>query len=210
VFWSGFMPSVRDQVNLVLIGRNRQIQNCLPWHSGPYRRTHVSRDQAPSRLGPSAFEESASVADTQSLTFVFTDLVGSTAQASRLDPDVAIQLAKTHFGLLRGAIAAHGGTEVKNLGDGLMVVFAVSSGALNCAEAMQQAMELHNRRAPEPLLIRVGISHGFSGRTPLARGQSKLDVLTVLCGPSTITAGSVRAVFGTVLAGSIPDVRRAA
>ena len=98
--------------------------------------------------------------ETQQVTVVFTDLVGSTELASRLDPDVADQLRETHFALLRGAIAANGGTEVKNLGDGLMVVFSITSGALNGAEAMQQAIAHHNKRAPEPLSIRVGMSLG--------------------------------------------------
>jgi class 3 adenylate cyclase/tetratricopeptide (TPR) repeat protein len=100
------------------------------------------------------------MAETQVVTAVFTDLVGSTELSSRLDPEVADQLRGTHFALLRSAIEAHGGQEVKNLGDGLMVVFSITSGALNCAEAMQQAIELHNKRAPEPLSIRVGLSLG--------------------------------------------------
>jgi class 3 adenylate cyclase/tetratricopeptide (TPR) repeat protein len=100
------------------------------------------------------------MAETQVVTAVFTDLVGSTELSSRLDPVAADQLRDTHFALLRGAIDANGGQEVKNLGDGLMVVFPITSGALNCAEAMQQAIERHNKRAPEPLSIRVGLSLG--------------------------------------------------
>jgi class 3 adenylate cyclase len=100
------------------------------------------------------------VAETQVVTAVFTDLVGSTELSSRLDPVAADQLRDTHFALLRGAIDAHGGQEVKNLGDGLMVVFTITSGALNCAEAMQQAIELYNKRASAPLSIRVGLSLG--------------------------------------------------
>ncbi|HET7523469.1 MAG TPA: adenylate/guanylate cyclase domain-containing protein, partial [Acidimicrobiales bacterium] len=98
--------------------------------------------------------------ETQQVTVMFTDLVGSTELASRLDPEVADRLRQTHFALLRGAIAAHGGTEVKNLGDGLMVVFSITSGALNCAVAMQQAIAQHNKRAADPLSIRVGMSLG--------------------------------------------------
>jgi class 3 adenylate cyclase/tetratricopeptide (TPR) repeat protein len=100
------------------------------------------------------------MAETQVVTAVFTDLVGSTALSSRLDAEVADELRGTHFALLRSAIEAHGGQEVKNLGDGLMVVFSITSGALNCAEAMQQAIELHNKRAAESLSIRIGLSLG--------------------------------------------------
>jgi class 3 adenylate cyclase len=93
-------------------------------------------------------------------TFVFTDLVDSTATAARLGPDVADELRQVHFRLLRGAVASSGGVEVKNLGDGLMVMYASPSGALMGAVGMQQAIERHNRSSSEPLGIRVGIATG--------------------------------------------------
>ncbi len=97
---------------------------------------------------------------TTMTSVLFTDLVDSTATASRLGPEQTEQLRNTHFGLLREAIASTGGTEVKNLGDGLMVAFASPSRALACAVAMQQAIERHNRQAHEPLGIRIGLSVG--------------------------------------------------
>ncbi len=91
---------------------------------------------------------------------LFTDLVDSTALASRLGPDGAEQLRQTHFGLLRDVIDATGGNEVKNLGDGLMVTFSSPSRALACATGMQQAIERHNLRAPDALGVRIGLSAG--------------------------------------------------
>ena len=73
-------------------------------------------------------------------TFVFTDLVGSTELLSRVGEVRADELRREHFGLLRDAIAEHGGREVKNLGDGLMVVFDGVTAALDGAVAMQQAI----------------------------------------------------------------------
>ena len=93
-------------------------------------------------------------------TLVFTDLVDSTATAARLGPVAAEELRLKHFGLLRGAIAASGGTEVKNLGDGLMVAFSSPSRALACAVGMQQAIEHHNRAGGEQLGLRIGIATG--------------------------------------------------
>jgi len=46
--------------------------------------------------------------------------------------------------------------EVKNLGDGVMVVFTSASAALACGVAMQQAVEQHDRRG----LDRVGLRSG--------------------------------------------------
>jgi len=93
-------------------------------------------------------------------TFVFTDLVDSTATAARLGPERAEELRTTHFRLLRGAVAASGGTEVKNLGDGLMVVYSSPSRALSGAVGMAQAIEHHNRSSDEPLGVRIGVSTG--------------------------------------------------
>ncbi len=93
-------------------------------------------------------------------TFVFTDLVDSTATAARLGPAAAEELRQTHFRLLRGAVAASGGTEVKNLGDGLMVMYSSPSRALSGAAGMQQAIEHHNRSADEPFGVRIGMSVG--------------------------------------------------
>src|SRR5262245_31608827 len=93
-------------------------------------------------------------------TFVFTDLVDSTATAARLGPGAAEELRQTHFRLLRGAVSASGGTEVKNLGDGLMVMYSSPSRALAGAVGMQQAIEHHNRSGGQPLGVRVGIGVG--------------------------------------------------
>jgi class 3 adenylate cyclase/tetratricopeptide (TPR) repeat protein len=93
-------------------------------------------------------------------TFVFTDLVDSTAIAARLGPAAAEELRQTHFRLLRSAVSASAGTEVKNLGDGLMVMYSSPSRALAGAAGMQQAIEHHNRSAAEPLGVRIGISAG--------------------------------------------------
>ena len=66
----------------------------------------------------------------------------------RLGDDAAEELRRTHFSLLRQAVAEADGTEVKSLGDGLMVSFASPVQALSCAVAMQQAIADHNRAEP--------------------------------------------------------------
>jgi len=91
---------------------------------------------------------------------LITDLVGSTAMADRIGPAAAEELRTEHFGLLRGALERTGGREVKNLGDGLMTVFDSAAQSLSCAVEMQQAIEARNRRAEEPLGVRIGVSLG--------------------------------------------------
>ena len=101
---------------------------------------------------------SSAAIDTVSV--LMTDLVGSTAMADRVGPAAAEELRQEHFGLLRGALERAGGREVKNLGDGLMVVFSSASESLACAVQMQQAMEARNRHAEEQLGVRIGVSFG--------------------------------------------------
>ncbi len=100
------------------------------------------------------------MASTVTVTILFTDMVGSTELSSRLDANAADELRQGHFSVLRQALAASEGREVKNTGDGLMAVFTSPSAALNCAVGMQQGVELDNRRSARQLGLRVGVSGG--------------------------------------------------
>ncbi len=104
------------------------------------------------------------MATTENITVLFTDLVGSTELASSLTPEAGDDVRHKHFSALRQAIATSGGTEVKNLGDGLMVVFPAASAALSCAVAMQQAVHRDNTGVDSPLGLRVGLSSGEASR----------------------------------------------
>jgi class 3 adenylate cyclase/tetratricopeptide (TPR) repeat protein len=96
----------------------------------------------------------------QTVSVLMTDLVGSTATADRVGPKAAEELRTEHFALLRGALERSGGREVKNLGDGLMIVFASAAQSLACAVQMQQDVEARNRRSEEKLGVRIGVSLG--------------------------------------------------
>jgi class 3 adenylate cyclase len=96
----------------------------------------------------------------ESTTILFTDVVDSTELSQRLSPDAAEEVRRLHLSILRQAVAEAGGTEVKSLGDGLMVMFASASAALACAVAMQQSVELDNRDREHSVGLRVGLSGG--------------------------------------------------
>ena len=100
------------------------------------------------------------MAGTETVTVVFTDLVGSTALLSRVGEERVEQLRREHFAMLRDAVTRSGGTEVKNLGDGLMIKVPSAAEGVACAVAIQQAFEERNRETTDPLLIRVGVSIG--------------------------------------------------
>ena len=97
---------------------------------------------------------------TETITVLFTDLVGSTEISYAINPDAGDELLRDHFSVLRQAIARSGGVEVKGLGDGVMVVFRSTSAALSSAVAMQQAVHRDNVGARHQLGLRIGLSGG--------------------------------------------------
>jgi len=67
---------------------------------------------------------------------------------------------REHERIVREALRAHGGSEVKALGDGFMASFGSASQALKCAVAMQHAFAEHNETAGEPIRVRIGLNAG--------------------------------------------------
>ena len=105
--------------------------------------------------------ESNGGATVGTVTVMFTDLVGSTEIRSRVGEDAAEALRAMHDAILIDAITAHDGRVVKHLGDGLMATFASSANAVAAAVALQQDLDLSNRRSDqERLTVRVGMSVG--------------------------------------------------
>ena len=96
----------------------------------------------------------------ETVTILFTDLVGSTGLETRIGPGAAHELRETHFSLIRGALADAGGREVKNTGDGVMAAFGSAAAATSCAVEIQRRFERRNRASAEQLLVRIGISIG--------------------------------------------------
>ncbi len=62
--------------------------------------------------------------------------------------------------MVREALKAHGGSEVKTMGDGFMASFSSATKGLECAIAMQRAFAQHNESAQEPISVRIGLNAG--------------------------------------------------
>jgi len=92
-------------------------------------------------------------------TVLFTDLVGSTELLSRLGEPAYDELRRAHFGALGQAVDQAGGEQVKGLGDGVLAVFGSAAAAVDCAVAIQQAVDLRSRTSI-PLAVRVGVALG--------------------------------------------------
>ncbi len=96
-----------------------------------------------------------------SLTFLFTDLKGSTELYERVGDLVAFDIVKDHFRVLQEIIAAESGAVVKTIGDAVMATFTTPDRALSAALRIREAMHaLNERRRKDDLLLKIGIHEG--------------------------------------------------
>ena len=91
---------------------------------------------------------------------MFTDIVGSTEMTARLGDATALELVRAHDALVRRALSAHGGREVKHTGDGIMAAFDEAPKAVRAAADIQRRFADYNAEASEPLSVRIGIHAG--------------------------------------------------
>jgi class 3 adenylate cyclase/pimeloyl-ACP methyl ester carboxylesterase len=107
-------------------------------------------------------EEEAASEPTPSglVTILFTDMEGSTSLTQRLGDAKAQELLRAHNSIVRDALKAQDGAEIKHTGDGIMASFATASKALACATAIQTALVERNEAAEEPINVRIGLNAG--------------------------------------------------
>jgi class 3 adenylate cyclase len=98
------------------------------------------------------------------VTIMFSDIEGSTQANERLGDQRWMELLRTHNALVRDAVHAHGGFEVKSQGDGFMVAFGSARRALQCAIAIQRALAEQNATAEETVRVRIGLHTGEAVR----------------------------------------------
>jgi class 3 adenylate cyclase len=96
-----------------------------------------------------------------SLTFLFTDLKGSTALYERVGDLVAFDLVRAHFHALLEIIASEKGAVVKTIGDAVMATFVRPEHALAAGLRMRAAMDALNvERGTKDLVVKIGIHEG--------------------------------------------------
>ena len=96
-----------------------------------------------------------------SLTFLFTDLKGSTALYERVGDLVAYDIVRAHFRVLHEVVASEAGAVVKTIGDAVMATFATPDRAVAAALRMRDAMRtLNAERKHEDLLLKIGMHEG--------------------------------------------------
>ncbi len=130
-----------------------------------------------------------------SITILFTDMEGSTPLTQRVGDAAAQELVRVHNTIVREALMAHGGSQIKHTGDGIMASFPAASYALECAIAIQREFARHNESRPESRMeIRIGLNAG----EPVAEEQdlfgTAVQLAARVCGhaaPGQILASNV-------------------
>jgi class 3 adenylate cyclase len=96
----------------------------------------------------------------ETLTFLFTDIEGSTALLRRVGEGVYAQVLAGHHAVIRSALAAHGGREIGTQGDGFFVVFSSPREGVAAVLDMQQGLGAHAWPAGEQVRVRMGVHCG--------------------------------------------------
>jgi class 3 adenylate cyclase len=91
-----------------------------------------------------------------SLSFLFTDLKGSTELYERVGDLVAYDLVRAHFRILNEIVAAERGAVVKTIGDAVMATFPTPDRAMAAALKMREAV----KDLKGDLLLKIGIHEG--------------------------------------------------
>lgn len=95
------------------------------------------------------------------VTVMFTDIVGSTRTTQEKGDVAAQEMVRTHNGIVRDALAAHDGREIKHTGDGIMASFPRATSAVEAAAEIQRRMSRHNAAgAGIPFDVRIGLNSG--------------------------------------------------
>jgi class 3 adenylate cyclase len=95
------------------------------------------------------------------VTIMFSDIENSTVLTDRLGDRAWMRLLRTHNGIISDSVRRHGGFDVKNQGDGFMLVFPSARKAIGCAIDIQRALAKHRMQySRDPLHVRIGLHTG--------------------------------------------------
>ena len=105
---------------------------------------------------------------TGTVTFLFTDIAGSTRLLHELGPEAYAEALAEHRRIVREAASSEGGIEVDTQGDAFFIAFPTAAGAAAAA------VSARGRLAGGPIRVRMGLHTGVP--TPTGGGYVGLDV----------------------------------
>ena len=98
--------------------------------------------------------------ETAFRTIVFTDIEGSTKLTQDLGDARAMAVLRRHDQIVRGALQANAGSEVKHTGDGFMAAFRSVAAAIQAAIEIQRRLAGANQVEAAALRVRIGVAAG--------------------------------------------------
>jgi class 3 adenylate cyclase len=121
----------------------------------------VSEDNVVRFLGRIIDPSDRSPATSAFRTILFTDLKGSTSLLHAVGESAYMVLLAEHDLVIRRALIASRGREVKHTGDGVMASFDDVGRGLECAIAIQNGFDARNAAEESPdLRVRIGMAAG--------------------------------------------------
>ena len=98
---------------------------------------------------------------TGTITFLFTDIEGSTRMLSELADDFQSVLER-HQVVLRDAVSRHGGIEVSTEGDSFFCVFETAGDGLAAAVDIQRDLAAEDWITGRQVRVRIGVHSGVA------------------------------------------------
>ncbi len=139
------------------------------------------------------------------LTFLFTDIEGSTRKAAELADDW-FPILERHHAVLRPVFASFGGVEVSTAGDSFFVVFDDAYRAIECTVAMQHAIAAHDWTPLPEVRVRMGLHTGLARFRAHDNDYAGLTVHAASRVESAAAGGQVLITQATLDAsGGLPD-----
>jgi predicted ATPase/class 3 adenylate cyclase len=123
--------------------------------------TQLAEQAVGGTAAPPATDAHQRALPSGTVTFLFTDIEGSTQRWEQY-PQAMQDALTRHDAILADAITAHQGMVVKSTGDGMHAVFARATDALAAVLAAQQALQLEDWGAIGPLRVRMVLHTGVA------------------------------------------------
>ena len=100
------------------------------------------------------------VESSESLTVMFTDIVGYTKTTTQLSREEFTQLHDTFDNISLPIFQKYSGKVIKKIGDSFLLTFKSPTNAVLCGIELQNAFDQYNKKTRKPIRIKVAIHTG--------------------------------------------------
>lgn len=124
----------------------------------------TSVDQIAESVSAARPDLSSTSAPDGTVTIAFTDIEDSTRLNDFLGDQRWLEVLRAHNDVIKVVTADHGGTVVKNQGDGFMLAFPSARRGLRCAQAIERTIDERFATPGSPIRVRIGLHVGETVR----------------------------------------------